>query len=403
MQFQQRGSPHTHVLLATYNDGIDAADLTSTAEERRNLVQELVKNTVTCCLKYPKNDDGSVQEKDYLFRPMVVTADPADPASAMEDYEHDVRRLLFPLEQDFRLDENNEFVSSATREQYYQFQLANQMHTCMDTCWKYSYTTDGDRKCRFHYPVPPDRANASACTIFTLYDNKNRKQTKINAPRNNGWVNPLPVRPLLVFANQGNMDLQYISNASGAVEYTCGYISKDEQPDHQTLINIFAKKLAVAIENSEVGDATQRQQLRAAGTAIAASQQVGAVQCVYVMLKLPFVQLSRQVATISSVPTKRLSKNIITDMKQLQLMNPGDSTVSTSAKSHIGRRLSYSLLCQQQYKAFGECRISLFAVVSTYALSKPKRTRCRNGKKIASATIIHPKLLTVDANGKFLL
>lgn len=34
--------------------------ITSTVEERKNLVQELVKNTIMCCLKYPKNDDGTI-------------------------------------------------------------------------------------------------------------------------------------------------------------------------------------------------------------------------------------------------------------------------------------------------------------------------------------------------------
>lgn len=365
--------------------------MTSSDEDRRDLVRKLVSDTVTSCLKYPLSEK-EVMEEDYLYRPVD---------DGVEDYVNDVRRLLFRPDQDFRLDVNNEFISNSTRERYYQYQLANQMHTCMETCWKYSYSSDGDKKCRFHYPVPPERCSPTLCKIFSLCDGKKRKQTKINAPRNNGWVNPLPVHPLLVFANQGNMDLQYVSNAGGAVEYTCGYISKDDEPDQKMLINIFAKKLAYAIEHSDIGDPTLRQQLTAAGTAIAASQQVGAVQCCYMMLKQDFVKLSRPVYTISSLPTARLTKNIVTDMRQLQHMNPGDSTISTSAKSHAGRCLAYYLLCQQQYKQYQCCHISLNTAIATYTVSKPKKKKTAKGKGAAKA--ITPALLTVDSNGKSIL
>lgn len=377
-----------HALIAVQKDGIEPGDLTSTDPERRDAVKKLVSDTITSCLKYPHETEEDIVE-DYFWRP------PSSNVVVVENYKDDIRRLVYSLDQDFRLDENNEFLSADTRKKYYQYQLTNQMHKCMETCWKYSYSTDGEQKCRFHYPVPLERSNSSDCNIYTLYDNKRRKQTKINAPRNNGWVNPLPVHPLLVFANQGNMDIQYISNANGAVEYTCGYISKPDLPDQQKLINIFAKKLAIAIENSETADATLRQQLNAAGAAIAGSQQVGTVQCVYTMLQLPYVSLSRTVYTISSSPTAHLTKNIITDMKQLQDMNPGDSTVSTSPNSHSGRRLAYHLLCQDQHTQYGECIVSLFTMLSYYAVSKPKR-RKKNG---APAALIQPKLLTTNEKG----
>ena len=300
---------------------------------------------------------------------------------------------------DFRLDEQNEFVCPVTRQHYYEYQCTNQMHRCMETCWKYSYKTDDDdeRKCRFHYPVPTERSSCDDCTIYTLYDNKKRKQTKINAPRNNGWVNPLPVHPLLVFANQGNMDIQYISNANGAVEYTCGYISKNEVPDQKMLINMFVKKLAGAILRSDVGDATRRQQLNAAGNAIAASQRVGTVQCAYTLLNLPFVIKSRSVQTISPLPTSALTKSIVTDMKQLQQMNPGDSTVSTSARSHAGRRLAYHLLCRNQYNKYGTCNVSQFTVLSTYAITKPKRRK----KDGTAKPILDVPLLETNEFGKY--
>jgi len=384
-----RGTPHVHSLVAVRNDGISPNDLTSRKESDRELVRDLVKNTVTSCLQGTVDPEGD----DYLWRPEKPTD------NATEDYANDVRRLTYSLTTNFRLDEDNEFVSPTTKWLYYQYQCMNQMHICMDTCWKYKYSTDGDHKqCRFHYPVPLDRSSPTTCSIYTLYDSRKRKQTKINAPRNNGWVNPLPLHPLPVFANQGNMDIQYISNTNGAVEYTCGYISKNKEPDEKMMVNIFTKKLAYAVEHSDNGDATRRQQLNAAGVAIASSQQVGTVQCTYTLLGLPYVLLSRSVFTISPAPTSQLTKNLITDIKQLEELNPKDSTISTSAKSHVGRRLAYHMLCQYQYATYGECNVSLHIIVSNYAISKPKRTR----KDGSLAAEIKPQLLTLDENGKII-
>jgi len=386
-----RGTPHVHSLVAVRKDGIVAGDLTSSHEEDRKAVGDLVSNVVTCCLQHCAVDD--LERLDYLWRPMKPAAESA------EDYEHDVRRLVFSSTTDFRLDANNEFIDPTTKWLYYQYQCANQMHICMDTCWKYSYSTDGETTCRFHYPVPTNRANDTCCRIYTLYDNRKRKQTKINAPRNNGWVNPLPLHPLPVFANQGNMDIQYISNTNGAVEYTCGYISKNEQPDQQAMINVFTKKIAQAVLHNDDGEnATRRQRLNAAGAAMASSQHVGAVQCAYTMLGLPFVLMSRPVHTISPVPTSQLTKSIVTNMKQLEQLNPKDSAVSTSSNSHAGRRLGYHLLCQNQYEKFGACHVSLHTVISTYAVSKPKRVR-KNG---TPAVTIEPKHLTLNETGKIM-
>lgn len=371
------------------HDGITAEDLTSEDEQRKLLVRNLVRKTITCNLQYPVDMPDSADERDYLYRPAHLMK-----GTTEEDYTSDVRRLLFVPTMDFRLNSNNEFMCPVTQHQYFQFQCANQMHKCMHTCWKHNYY--GEKSCRFHYPVPEDISSKDESKIYTVRDKKKRLHTKVNPPRNNGWLNPLPTHPLLVFANQGNMDIQYISNVSGAVEYTCGYISKEDKPDEQTLINMFAKKLAQAIERSETGDPTQRDQLRAAGMALASSQQVGAVQCVYTLLKLPFVQLSRTVQTISPTPTSDLTKHIITDMEQLQQMDPSDSAVSTTAQCHVGRRLAYCLLCQQQYQKYGSCNVSLHTIQSSYALSTPQRTK-RNGMLAAT---VEAKFLQVDNDGK---
>jgi len=390
LQFQARGTPHVHSLLAVEHDGITAEDVTSENPYIQWLVRELVRKTITCNLQYSDDTSVSADERDYFWRPEYLVTGRTE-----EDYGNDVRRLMFSPTMDFRLDSNNNFVCPITKQQYFQFQCANQMHKCMHTCWKHNYFDE--KSCRFHYPVNEDISSESEAMLYTVCDKKKRLHTKVNPPRNNGWLNPLPTHPLLVFANHGNMDIQYISNVNGAVEYTCGYISKNEEPDEQMLINLFAKKLAQAIARSETGDIRQREKLRAAGMAFVSSQQVGTVQCVYTLLKLPFVQLSRTVITVSPVPTAQLTKNIITDMEELQQMDPTDSAVSTSVQSHAGRRFAYHLLCQQQYAQFGSCEVSLHTILSTFAISKPQRIK-RDGSPAAT---VEAKFLSTDKDGKY--
>jgi len=81
-----RGTPHVHSLVAVRKDGIVAGDLTSSHEEDRKAVGDLVSNVVTCCLQHCAVDD--LERLDYLWRPMKPAAESA------EDYEHDVRRFF---------------------------------------------------------------------------------------------------------------------------------------------------------------------------------------------------------------------------------------------------------------------------------------------------------------------
>jgi hypothetical protein len=370
-------------LIAILLDLITADDLSSAHKERVDAVKKLVKMTLTSCLQYNK-DTATDLETEYMHN--AETSD--TPGSKIpEDYENDIRRAMFKPTVDFSVNnETGEILDASTKRGYYAYQLANQMHTCCKTCWKYGLGRT-KKDCRFHYPVLKDTVSADDCTIVRSVDKKSRKHVKILPPRNNGWVNPLPTHPLVVYANQGNMDVQYISNVHGAVEYTCSYISKAEAPDEKLMVNLFVRKLAILLSDStDSHSVSKRDELRAAGLAVVKSQHVGAVQCCYTMLGLKYVTLSRRVLTISSLPTAELSRNVITDLKELEYLRPGETALSEEPTSHFGRRLAYYRLCVQQWNDYKECNVSLFTVVSTYAITKPKTKRLQQQKPSSSTS-----------------
>ena len=54
-EFQFKGSPHEHCLVAVASDGIVAEDVCSTDEARTDLVKGMIKRTLTACLKINGN------------------------------------------------------------------------------------------------------------------------------------------------------------------------------------------------------------------------------------------------------------------------------------------------------------------------------------------------------------
>jgi len=360
LQFQARGSPHVHALIAVLIDGISRGDITSEDVDRIAALKKLVDELLTCCFDDP--DDENV--KDYGWHP--ETSD-SPKVNIPEIYAEDVRREMFSSAMDFRLDENHKMVSEVTRRKFYQFQLRNQVHFCTHTCWKHKHSGQRGKVCRFHYPVPQESVSALTSTIAHSLDWRNRKQVKILPPRNNAWLNALPKHPLLVFAAQGNIDVQYVSNAIGALEYTTSYIGKPEEPDRKESLSLFVKKLSYVLARKE-GNISNRDQFRAAGQSIVASQRVGAVQCCYVLLKLPLVIKSRTVFTVNPLPQGQLNKVLVSDMGRLQSMDDEESAIVKGPNSQLGRRAAYAALCKHQYAEHGSCNISLFQMLSLYRL-----------------------------------
>ena len=125
----------------------------------------------------------------------------------------DPRRRRLDSTWDFSRDETGEFICNDFQRHYRRLQIANQMHRCCFTCWKYE--AGGKKVCRFCYPWEVNLVNQDFCTIISDRDRKHRVRVRAVPPRNNAYLNPSPTSLLLCVAHGGNIDVQYISNLVG--------------------------------------------------------------------------------------------------------------------------------------------------------------------------------------------
>ena len=147
IEFQLRGTPHSHGMACVINDGILAEFFDETDEEQISKVAKIVDNTVTACLvERPINCNKDLEfldaeqqaihsstELDYFWTP------PFDHKHATNNYfqdNDDPRRDSFNPDLDYS--RSDVFSSSETQSIYRRLQLANQMHRCCFTCYKYA-------------------------------------------------------------------------------------------------------------------------------------------------------------------------------------------------------------------------------------------------------------------------
>ena len=154
---------------------------------------------------------------------------------------NDPRRLRFdPLLDYNRNDETLKFNDKNVQRLFRNQQLANQMHECCFSCWKYDRVC---KVCRFNFPYVEDICDKDVTTIKIDKDKRNRKRVRALPPRNNAHINNGYVDPLITLAHNGNVDVQYIDNSYGACEYAASYSSKADEPDEKQLVKMFVRKL----------------------------------------------------------------------------------------------------------------------------------------------------------------
>jgi len=329
------------------------------------------------------------EEEDYLWHPS-------------KDYfpdDDDPRRLSFVDDLstfDFCLDQEHNFISPETQHAYRRWQLANQIHHCCFTCWKYNIGRQKHsyrRRCRFGFTINRDQVSPKEVRMQeeTIFKKRKRKRIRYHAPRNNGNINASIKSPLVALGHGGNHDCQRIANLTGAAEYIATYNSKQEEPDFRLIENLYASKIASLSKwKEELG---LQHHLRAAANAIYSAQHIGTVQAAYTLLKLPFVQSSRRVITINCERRSNMTKSIIFKKSELDSLDSETSAELKGLQSSLGRRHAYFTLVHQQRNLPGNddrtCHVSLFALFTSYSLRERKR----------SEKIPEPKLLLLDDNG----
>ena len=294
-----RGTPHVHCLVCVKHDGLSPDSAESQDPKTIFALKELLKKTVSAKLiprherdindlpdEICDHEQRINEEKQYNWTPH---------ADYFKDTNDPRRGTLDPLLNYSRTISGN-FVDPIVQAISRRLQIANQIHRCCFTCFK--YCPDDEKVCRFCFPWS-ENVNSSTSDVVILKDRdkKNRVRIRLIPERNNGNLNATFVSPLINCAHGGNSDIQFIMNTHGAAEYAAGYASKAEAPDQKKLQKIFIKAITNLQERTSF--VTDCQRLGAAANAVIGSTQVGAVQAIYFILDQKFVISSRKVISVN--------------------------------------------------------------------------------------------------------
>lgn len=389
VEFQLRGTPHVHALLSIIFDGIGTDDALAINPEILERLKELIDATVTASLESRPCNDCSEIDKDLSPAEQQQTMlEESDynfniPWEGYFDDKSDPRCAPFETQESFARKPDGTFQSAAVHSMYRRLQLANQMHRCTKTCFKYLLQHE-EQVCRFGFPFKQGEKTSMHNTTFREERDKRSRMRMYALPkRNNAYVNNTAMSPLLAIAHGGNHDIKYIDCPYGTAEYAASYSAKAESADFKVLKNLLAKKLIHA--------KTDRDHLRAVGTALVQSTQIGAVQACYTLLGLDFVISSRVVINVNPLHRSQMRKSMISRKSDLETMLDTDSVMNGGFGSQLGRRRAYQQLVQQQRAEFsGECTITFFTMLTYFSLNPPAATRVYTS----------PPLLELDKTGK---
>ena len=317
--------------------------------------------------------------------------------------ENDPRRSRFNPNLNYSFDESGNFIDKEVQMLYRSYQIANQMHSHCFTCFKYN-----NGECRFDFPFMMKEAGHSSenhyewcndCWIDTKRDKYSKMRSKVHAQRNNGNINNCLVNSFLQIAHGGNLDCQYISNIYGASLYIAEYISKQDVADNNSIRNVWVKKMAM--KTLKNGSVTDQQQLKNVGQALASCVKVCSTNACWFLLGLEYVKKSCNVVNINplerkfinrrvKIPNNKASK-LEKDESEIEIKTDhtnnkedeenkidnievnGESILKDGPASHLGKRNAYEKLVQQQYKKYGDCEITFFALLTYYSIAVPKK------------------------------
>jgi hypothetical protein len=234
------------------------------------------------------------------------------------------------------------FADLITAHFYRKWQIANQMHDCTFTCFKFCKPWE-EKTCRFMFPVSEEMCSPNDVNIFLTRDRRKRVRIKAMPPRNNGNINNCPTSPLLAIAHGGNIDVQYIHAPYGAAEYCSSYSTKAESPDLQRLETMFVKKLSKILLRRD--DLTYRDQLRTILNSVYCSTKIGTVHASFTLLKQNFIESSTTIEPINPLCRSVMFRQIVFNVKDLASLDSNASAEKPSGfHSTFGKRDAYAAL-----------------------------------------------------------
>lgn len=395
VEFQMKGTPHWHTLINILKrslKGIDKFSIESIDASVRQRVLDFVQSVSTSKL-VPRDGDNCDdlvgdttgierwKETEYEFN--------VKGSKYFDDAKHPSRYHFGDLKEYDQIDgeeidyarnsATDQIRCTAVRKRYRRLQLANQMHLCRNSCYKYC-NKNGRQKCRYDFPRVPIAGNSVAPVILKDKDKRNRPRIKVHSARNNANINNCLQSPVCVLATRGNHDIQFIQNVRGGAEYCSKYASKVEAAETNALQNAINRKLAKYINEKQILP-SMRSKLGIVANAVVEAQQVGAVQACYLLGKQKLVLCSRGFVHINTLKRNLMTHHpVITDEDELAQMDNNASALKVSPSTQMGKRDAYHAYCVQQDEAYGVVHVGLtyYAFVASYqTLALPNETTQR--------------------------
>ena len=324
----------------------------------------------------------------------------------------DPRRLPFNDALDYFRDLSG-FNDQRVQNLYRNLQIANQIHRCCFTCFKYCYL---NLICRFGYPrdlkalkeifmkdfkdcADPIQQAMDEGYMAIKTDSNSRKRSTINSPFNNAHLNSHAFCPLLMIAQHANMDVKFMAEHSGAVEYIGSYMSKTEEPDFVKIGNIFIKRIAGISRSGK--SLTDLQKLNAVGNALIDSQVVGATQMCFLLVGLPFVRYSRPVEVVNPLNQSKIRIKVLGSGAR-QFVSEEVSALDVGATSQLGKRRAYSEFLKYNKTKFGDYgNVTYYSLRTQYTTKLNESARQSDSKTKRSITELK-SLIKIDENSGFI-
>jgi len=408
LEFSRSENAHMHVLQSIRN-GLRCGDNIAISKDSERLIPELnemIKATCTAKLIAPSETmemelcqpcynatepsevcltpfktwkcDRFPTGQEFEWRPCDCGLGREPHGSSKQAFtdDEDPRRLPFNGDLDYTY-RNGVFADSRVQNLCRNLQLANQVHYCCFTCFKYNSRCI----CRFMFPrvmaelrakfnrdyagaPDPVAEGLSNCYLATRKDGRTRKRIVVVPPVNNAHINNHPSDPLFIAAHHGNSDVKYMPESTGTVEYCTSYSTKAEKHDFNTIANIFTKRLAGI--NRAGKEMTDLQKLNTVGKAIIDSEKASATQMIMVLCSLKFIEFNRPRENVNPLRRDKIRVRVLPSQVR-QFAADSQSALSTGVDSHFGRRDAYSAYLKQvQYLTGDVGSINFYSFRTAY-------------------------------------
>lgn len=313
VEFQQRGSPHIHMVVwienaPVYGQTLDASvvdfiDQYVTCKKDEN-IPELINYQTHRHARTCRKKGKDVCRFHFPIFPMMKTT------------------ILYPLE---GCEENSDYTQTVNKI----VTLLNEIHT------KGEDTTFAV----FLEKLDIDYSQYLVAVRSTLNSPKVFLKRSVCESRVNNY------NSVLIKSWMANMDIQYILDAYSCVSYIVSYISKGQRG----LSNLLQEACVEAQEN----DSDVRQQVRRIGNQFLSSVEIGAQEAVYLVLQMPLRRSTRDVLYVDTkLPDERTS--LIKPWSELKKLpeNSKDTEMDNVLKRYKRRPKTMEMLCYADFASW---------------------------------------------------